>query len=129
MTWLRLIEATALIDHDVQKARERLERAISKAWLVRPSGLPQPTVDPNIPLRIRVTPPPGLRIEGRTWLDTPVLHWEDSEIECICKPWTPSTLALSSAPATQSRASIEVWDEDLVRLWGAAMARRAGDEA
>ena len=30
MTWLRLSEATVLIDHDVQKARERLERAIKE---------------------------------------------------------------------------------------------------
>jgi hypothetical protein len=51
MTWLRLSEATTLIHHDVQKARERLQRAVSKAWIVRPPGLPQPSLDPNIPLR------------------------------------------------------------------------------
>lgn len=117
MTWLRLSEATALIDHDVQKAREWLERAISKAWRARP-GLPQLTLDPNVPLRIQVTSSPGLRIEGRAWLDNPVLHWEASEIECLCKPWTPSWQARSSAPATQSRVKIEVWGGDLVRLWG-----------
>ena len=118
MTWLRLSEATALIDHDVQKARERLERAMSKAWLARPGRLPQPMLDPNVPLRIQVTSSPGLRIEGRAWLDNPALHWEASEIECLCKPWTPSSQALPSAPPTQSRARIEVWSEDLVRLWG-----------
>ena len=69
MTWLRLHEATVLIDHDAQKARERLQRAIQKAWLVRSHGLAQPTLDPNVPLRIQVTPMPGLRIEGRAWLD------------------------------------------------------------
>jgi len=118
VTWLRLSEATALIDHDVQKARERLERAISKAWGVRPGGLPQPMLDPNVPLRIQVTLSPGLRIEGRAWLDNPVLHWEASEIECLCKPWAPSSQARPSAPPNQSRARIEVWSEDLVRLWG-----------
>ena len=118
MTWLRLSEATVLIDHDVQKARERLERAIKKAWLVRPHGLPQPTLDPNVPLRIQVTPLPGLRLEGRAWLDNPVLHWETSEIECLCKPWTPSSKALASVVATQSQVKIEIWNEDLVRLWG-----------
>jgi hypothetical protein len=118
VTWLRLSEATALIDHDVKKARERLVRAISKAWRARPGGLPQPTLDPDVPLRIQVTSSPGLRIEGRAWLDTPVLHWEASEIECLCRPWTPSWQALSSAPATQSRVKIEVWGGDLVRLWG-----------
>lgn len=118
MTWLRLDDATALIDHDVQKARERLGRAISKAWLNRPGGLPQMLDDPNTPLRIQVAPPPGLRLEGRAWLENPVLHWESSEIECLCKPWTPSSQQLSSAPPTQSRAKIEVWGEDLVRLWG-----------
>jgi hypothetical protein len=39
-TWLQLSEATALIDHDHQKARQRLERAVTKAWLVPPPGLP-----------------------------------------------------------------------------------------
>ena len=31
LNWLLLSEATILIDHDVQKARDRLERAIKKA--------------------------------------------------------------------------------------------------
>jgi hypothetical protein len=118
VTWLRLSEATVLMDHDMQKARERLERAIKKAWLVRPPGLPQPTLDPNVPLRIQVTSLPGLRIEGRAWLDNPVLHWEASEIECLCKTWTPSSKALTSAVVTQSRVKIEIWNGDLVRLWG-----------
>ena len=116
MTWFRLGEATALIHHDVQKARERLERAISKAWRVR--GLPQSTHDPNVPLRIQVTPSPGLRIEGRAWLENPVLHWESSEIECLCQPWRPARETKSSAPPTSSRARIEVWEEDLARVWG-----------
>jgi len=115
--WLRLSEATVLIDQDGQKARGRLERAIRKAWLVGPPGLPQPTLDPNVPLRIQVTPPPGLRSEGRAWLDNPVLHWETSEIECLLRPWAPSSRAFS-VPATQSQARINVWGEDLVRLWG-----------
>ena len=59
-TWLQLSEATVLIDHDQQKARQRLERAIKKAWLVPAPGLPQPPLDPNVPLRIQITPPPGL---------------------------------------------------------------------
>jgi hypothetical protein len=71
MTWLRLSEATTLIHHDVQKARERLERAISKAWRVGPGALPQHASDPNVPLRIHVTTSPGLRIEGRDWLEKP----------------------------------------------------------
>ena len=96
VTWLRLREATVIIDHDIKKARERLERAIKKAWLVRTPGLPQFTRDPNVPLRIQLTSPPGLRTEGRAWLDNPVLHWEAYEIECLCKTWTPSSKALAS---------------------------------
>jgi hypothetical protein len=132
VTWLRLGEATVLIDHDVQKARERLARAIKRAWLVPSPRLPQPTVDPNVPLRIQVTSLPGLKIEGRAWLDDPVLHWETSEIECLCKPWTPWSKELASVVATQSRVKIEIWDEDLVRLWGgdklagSAAAKNAG---
>jgi len=126
VTWLRLSEATTLIHHDVHKARERLERAISKAWQQRTGGLPQPVLDPNVPLRIQVTPPPGMRIEGRAWLDGPGLNWEASEIECFCKPWTPARRAPSSAPATQCRARIEVWGEDFSRLWGGDSAAEYG---
>ncbi len=125
MTWLRLSEATVLIDHDVQKARERLGRAIKKAWLVPPPGLPQPTVDPDVPLRIQVTALPGLRIEGRAWLDDPVLYWEASEIECLCKPWTPLSKALPSGVTAKSRVKVEIWDEDLVRLWGSYKSPRS----
>ena len=117
-TWLQLSEATVLIDHDQQKARQRLERAIRKAWLVPPPGLPQPPFDPNVPLRIQVMPPTGLRIDGRAWLDNPVLDWEASEVECLCKPWTPTRQASSSTSKTQYRARVEVWGGDLHRLWG-----------
>jgi hypothetical protein len=117
-TWLLLSEAAVLIDHDHQKARQRLERAVRKAWLVPPPGLAQPPLDPNVPLRIQVTPPAGLRIDGRAWLDNPVLDWEASEVECLCKPWTPAGQARSSTAQTQCRAKIEVWGGDLVRLWG-----------
>ena len=64
MPWLRLDEATTLLDHDVEKARVALERGISKSWLVRPSGDPQPANDPNVPLRVRVMPSAGWRIQG-----------------------------------------------------------------
>jgi len=52
MPWLRLDEATTLLDHDVEKARVALERGISKSWLVRPSGDPQPANDPNVLLAL-----------------------------------------------------------------------------
>src|SRR4029078_9001907 len=59
---------------------------------------------------------PGLRRVGRDWLDRPVLDWETSEIECLCTPWTPRGASEPSAPS-QSRAKIEVWREDIRRLW------------
>jgi hypothetical protein len=118
--WLRLSDATSIMDHDVQKARVALERGISKSWLERPGGIPQPASDPNVPLRIQVVPSPGWRLEGRAWLDSPVLHWEESEIECPGKPWAPSTQDLSSTSTTQIRAKIEVWEADIYRLWGRA---------
>jgi hypothetical protein len=118
--WLRLSDATSIMDHDVQKARVALERGISKSWLERPGGIPQPASDPNVPLRIQVVPSPGWRLEGRAWLDSPVLHWEESEIECSGKPWAPSTQDLSSTSTTQIRAKIEVWEADIYRLWGRA---------
>jgi hypothetical protein len=127
VTWLPLSKATTLIAHDVQKAQERLERAISKAWRIGPGVLPQETSDPNVPLRIQVTLPPGFRTEGRDWLEDPVLRWETSEIECLCKPWVPLGRT-STEPPTQSRAQIEVWEEDLVRLWGGDLTNSANVE-
>ena len=118
MPWLRLDEATTLLDHDVEKARVALERGISKSWLVRPSGDPQSANDPNVPLRVRVMPSAGWRIEGRAWLESPVLHWEESEIECSCKPWASSVQNSPLTPSSQIRAKIEVWQEDIFRLWG-----------
>ena len=127
MTWLPLSKATTLIAHDVQKARERLERAISKAWRVGPGVLPQEATDPNVPLRIQITLPPGLRTEGRGWLENPVLHWESSEIECLSKPWIPLGRT-STEPPTQFRAQIEVWEQDLVRLWSADSTNKGNVE-
>jgi hypothetical protein len=117
VTWLRLSEATTLIHHDVQKACERLQRAISKAWLVPSEALPLQTSDPNVPLRIQVMLPSGFRTVGRGWLENPVLHWETSEIECLCNPWAPMG-RVPTEPPTQTKAQIQVWDEDLARLWG-----------
>jgi hypothetical protein len=104
VTWLRLSEATTLIHHDVQKARERLQRAISKAWLVPLDVLPQQTSDPNVPLRIQVTLPSGLRIEGRGWLENPVLDWEKTEIECLYKPWAPMSRVPSLRPKRKRKS-------------------------
>ena len=118
MSWLSLTQATTILDHDVQRGRASLERAISKAWIVGVRGTPAPPIDPNVPLRIQVTPSPGLRLVGRDWLDRPVLDWETSEIECLCTPWTPRGASEPSAPS-QSRAKIEVWREDIRRLWAA----------
>jgi hypothetical protein len=117
VSWLSLTKATTILDHDIQRARESLGRAISKAWIVGPSGSPAPAIDPNVPLRIQVTPSPGWRLVGRAWLDHPVLDWETSEIECLCAPWM-SPRASQPEPPSQSRAKIEIWREDIGRLWG-----------
>ena len=66
MPWLSLDNATTLLDHDLNKARKALERGISKSWLMRQNGVPQPATDPNVPLRIRVMPSPGWRLEGES---------------------------------------------------------------
>jgi hypothetical protein len=59
MSWLSLTQATTILDHDVQRGRASLERAISKAWIVGVGGSPAPPIDPNVPLRIQVTPSPA----------------------------------------------------------------------
>ena len=118
MSWLTLTKATTILDHDVQRARESLGRAISKAWIVGSGGSPQSPIDPNVPLRVQVTPSPGCRLVGRDWLEHPVLHWGASEIECLCTPWMPPRASQPVSPS-QSRAKIEIWREDIGRLWGA----------
>jgi hypothetical protein len=117
VSWLSLTKATTILDHDVQRARESLGRAISKAWIVGTGGSPAPAVDPNVPLRIQLTSPPGWRLVGREWLERPILNWETSEIECLCALWMPPRASQPTAPS-QSRAKIEVWREDIGRLWG-----------
>jgi len=119
VNWLQLADATTTLDHDVRRARESLERAISKAWIVGAGGTPAPAIDTNVPLRIQVTPSPGWRLVGRDWLDHPVLHWETSEIECLCALWKPPSASQPGPPA-RSRARIEIWREDLARLWGSS---------
>ena len=105
------------MDHDVERARGSLGRGISKAWLVNFAGSPQDAIDANVPLRVRLEPSPGWRPIGRAWLDQPVLHWDNSEIECLCAPWTPLQQAQASVQPTQMRVGIEVWREDILRLW------------
>jgi len=117
LAWVTLREATIVLDHDVQKGRERLLRAIRKAWLVPSPGFAQEILDPNVPMRIQLTLPAGVRIDGRAWLDNPVLDWETSEIECLGKPWTPLSQTSPDAGSTQCRAEIKIWGDDLVRLW------------
>ena len=46
-----------------------------------------------------------------------MLDWETSEIECLCTPWMPPRISESASPS-QSRARIEIWREDIGRLWG-----------
>jgi hypothetical protein len=122
VSWLSLTKATTALDHDVQ----RFGRAISKAWIVGPGGSPALSVDPNVPLRIQVTPSPGWRLVGRAWLDQPVLDWETSEIECLCTPWMPLRTSEPASPS-QLRARIEIWREDIGRLWGGP--ERSGENA
>ena len=52
MSWLSLTQATTILDHDVQRGRASLERAISKAWIVGVGGTPAPPIDPNVPFEI-----------------------------------------------------------------------------
>jgi hypothetical protein len=47
-----------------------------------------------------------------------IVRDEISEIECLCAPWM-SPRASQPEPPSQSRAKIEIWREDMGRLWGA----------
>ena len=39
-------------------------------------------------------------------------------VECSCKPWAPSAQESSLIPSSQITAKIEVWQDDIFRLWG-----------
>jgi hypothetical protein len=111
VTWLRLDDATAVIDHD--------EKGAAATRPCNQQGLAGATWRPAARRSQCAFAHSG---DAVTWFATGgqklVLHWETSEIECLCKAWTPSSQPLASAAPTQSRAKIEVWDEDLVRLMG-----------
>lgn len=88
---------------DVQKARERLERAIKKAWLVPSPGIPQSTLDPNVPLRIQVTSLPG---SGDTEQARYHLSISLSESSCRSKAGSAAGLSpLNSAPIRFQRSA------------------------
>ncbi len=70
MTWLPLNDAIVIIAHDEQKARERLERAITKAWQTPFGRMPQAIEDPNLPLRVQVIPPAGQAHPGPPMVGT-----------------------------------------------------------
>jgi hypothetical protein len=52
--------------------------------------------------------------KGRSWLNSPVLHWDTSEIQCLCMVESHSWANV--APCSR-RVKIEVWSKDIARIW------------
>ena len=123
MGWLRLNEATSLMDHRRAESAGGTRAWISKAWPMGSGGWPVPTSRPNVPLRIQVVPLSGLPFEGRAWLRQPraVLGRVRNRMsrQSLGTTWEPLT-RFAAAPTPQVPATIEVSEADILRLSGRA---------
>jgi hypothetical protein len=111
--WASLQEAAETIRAaGVENSTEVIRRAVSAALIVRPGALPLPDRKPPAP-RFRViserTP------VGMDWLQAPVLDFEKSEI--LCRSYMAGTDEEFRYPRDVHPARIELWNDDLLRLW------------
>jgi hypothetical protein len=120
-TWLRLNEATAILDERglaSEVAEASLRRAIASGAVVRPTRIAplRPFADA---LRFRVHA--DIRQSaGTAWKAQPNLNFQDSTIEVPSSVWEGNELRWQP---------IEVWAEDIDRLWPRAPANFGGSAA
>jgi hypothetical protein len=115
-TWASLQEATETVRAaGVKDPAEAITRAVSAAMLVRPGALPLPDRTPPAP-RLRVIT--QRTVVGMDWLQAPVLDFEKSEI--LCRSYMAGTQEQFTHPRDLHPARIELWNDDLLRLWPAA---------
>src|SRR6185369_9661269 len=104
MSWLSLTQATTILDHDVQRGRASLERAISKAWIVGVGGSPAGHLSHRLPLNREQRSRSGGKILGAYGLAKKVRSEKfrplAQRLISPCKRWTRqlATRTLTSSP-------------------------------
>lgn len=116
MAWVTLEEAAeAVRAAGIASPKETIQRAVSAAGLIRPGSLPLPDRSPAAP-RVRVITP--RTVVGMDWLQAPVLDFEKSEI--LCRSYMGGTQEEFRHPRSVHPARIELWREDVDRIWPAS---------
>jgi len=110
--WATLKEAAEIASDSAGDPQESIRRAVSASLLVRPGTLPLPGREPPA-LRVRVIT--QRTIVGNDWLQAPVLDFEKSEIQC--RSYMAGTWEEFKHPRETYPARIELWRDDLLRLW------------
>jgi hypothetical protein len=113
--WASLQEAAETVRAaGVENPTEAITRAVSAAMIVRPGTVPLPDRTPPAP-RLRVIT--QRTTVGMDWLQAPALDFEKSEI--LCRSYMAGTQEEFSHPRDLHPARIELWNDDLLRLWPA----------
>jgi hypothetical protein len=113
--WASLQEATETVRAaGVENPTEVIRQAVSAALIVRPGTLPLPDRTPPAP-RLRVISQRTPDTEMMDWLQAPVLDFEKSEI--LCRSFMPRSWEELNRPRNVHPARIELWNDDLLRLW------------
>jgi hypothetical protein len=125
--WVSLQEAveTVRAGSDENPA-EVIRRAVSAALLMPPGALPPPGHTPPV-IRVRVILQQRRPdTEMMDWLQAPVLDFEKSEI--LCRGFTPESWEEINRPRKLHPARIEIWKDDLLRLWPAGGIKRSNEK-
>ena len=115
--WVSLQEAVETVHAaSVESPEEVIRRAVSAAELVRgalpPSGHTPPVIRVRVILQHRKPD-----IEMLDWIQAPVLDFQKSEI--LCRGFAPMSWEELNRPRNLHPARIEIWNDDLLRLWPA----------
>jgi len=115
LPWASLQEASDIVRAaGIADPNETIRRSVSAALIVRPGAAPLPNSEHPAP-RVRVisqrTP------VGMDWLQAPTLNFEKSEI--LCRSFMDGTQERFEHPRRLHPARIELWREDVDRLWPA----------
>lgn len=122
--WASLQEAAETVRASgLEDPMEVIRQAVSAALIVRPGTLPLPGRTPPAP-RLRVIS--QRTTVGMDWLEAPVLDFEKSEI--LCRSFMARTQEEFS-PRELHPARIELWSDDLLRLWPPAGIRGSREES
>jgi hypothetical protein len=120
--WASLEEASQIVRAaGVDDPEETIRKAVGAGLLVRPGAVPVTGREYPAP-RVRVIS--ERTIIGNDWLQAPVLDFEKSEI--LCRSFMDGTQERFEHPRRLHPARIELWRDDLLRLWPAVASKVKG---